>query len=431
MILGKVQTYLAQNGERLNEKAKSRTKQPVTGKKTKKPVDTTSLAQTHEEATTLRDAADGLGVYVGSAMKYKNMLADEEVEGGQYASKFLEEFDIMTTENWCKPAQMLKSTDDTLDTWYAKFDGCHYMNDWAIENQIAHRGHALVWPSPGKYPSWFEDNYYDADGAYADEVEAWMIDWIITVMNEMGELYAWDVMNEAVHNSKAESDTITDYLKETPFLAVDDFICTAFKTAKTVADENGWNTLMFYNEYDFESAAEDSAFYTKSQNTYHLMKYLVDNDCGIDGVGYQTHIDIGYSDDDIQGIKDSFDMYADLGLYTQFTEIDVRCGKGNTNSKYTAICELEEGDDWTDEMLTAQGNVYRKLANACIFKSNCLSFETWGYVDGDYSFLSDPYNGFMFEEDYSKKKAYTQVFNKFTNANRENNEVVKRLAGEI
>ena len=322
MILKKVQTYLAQNGDRLKEKENSRSKKPITGKKLsqkeKAKKNGLELAQTNasEEATTLKDAADGLGIYVGAAMKYKNMLADEDVDGGQYASKFLEEFDIMTTENWCKPAQMLKSTDDTLDTWYSKFDGCHYMNDWAVENEIAHRGHALVWPSPGKYPDWFEDGYYDEGGAYADEVEEWMIDWIITVMNEMGELYAWDVMNEAVHNSAAESDTITDYLKDTPFKVIDDFICTAFQTARTVNDENGWNTLLFYNEYDFESAAEDSAFYTKSQNTYHLMNYLVENDCGIDGVGYQTHIDIGYSDDDIQGIKDSFDMYADLGLYT-------------------------------------------------------------------------------------------------------------------
>ena len=72
------------------------------------------------------------------------MLADEDVEGSQYASKFIEEFDIMATENWCKPAQMLNSTDQTLDTWYNKYDGCHYMNDWAIEKEMAYRSHALV-----------------------------------------------------------------------------------------------------------------------------------------------------------------------------------------------------------------------------------------------------------------------------------------------
>jgi len=32
-------------------------------------------------------------------------------------------------------------------------------------------------------------------------IEDHMIDWIIEVMNEMGELYAWDVVNEAIHNA--------------------------------------------------------------------------------------------------------------------------------------------------------------------------------------------------------------------------------------
>jgi len=36
------------------------------------------------------------------------------------------------------------------------------------------------------------------------------------------------------------------------------------------------------------------------------MEDLVTRDCGIDGVGFQTHLDIGYSDDDIEGINDNF-----------------------------------------------------------------------------------------------------------------------------
>jgi GH35 family endo-1,4-beta-xylanase len=290
MILDKVQTYLAQNGERLDARNAARTKQPVTGFKKSKQTNH-SLAQVRADGTTLKDAADGLGVYIGSAMKYKNMLADEDEEEPLYASTFVSEFDIATVENWCKPAQMLKSTDDTLENSYAKYDGCHYMNDWMIENDIAHRGHALVWPAPGKYPDWFEALTDD------DAIEEHMINWIIEVMNEMGELYAWDVVNEVIHNSTYE-------YKDTVFKNIDDFVCSAFKTAKTVADENGWDTLMFYNEYDFESMVGE--FAGKSDAVYDLMEDLVTRDCGIDGVGFQTHLDIGYSDDDIQGIADNF-----------------------------------------------------------------------------------------------------------------------------
>lgn len=79
------------------------------------------------------------------------------------------------------------------------------------------------------------------------------------------------------------------------------------------------------------------------------MEELIEGDCGVDGVGFQTHIDIAYSDDDMTGIKDNFSRLADLGLYVQLTEIDVRCGKGETNSKYTE-CPIEEGEEWTNDM---------------------------------------------------------------------------------
>lgn len=194
------------------------------------------------------DAADGLGIYIGAAMKWKNVQADEEEENPLYLSTFLQEYDIATVENWCKPAQMLKSTDDTLENWYANYSGCTYMNDWMVENGIAHRGHALFWPSPGKYPDWFEELPTSTEEE-KQLIEDHMIDWIIEVMNEMGELYAWDVVNEAIHNASPYG------YKDTVFQDIDDIVCTAFKTAKTVADENGWDTLMFYNEYDFESMA--------------------------------------------------------------------------------------------------------------------------------------------------------------------------------
>lgn len=331
----------------------------------------------------MKDAADGLGLYVGAAMKYKNILADEDEENPLYKSTFAEHFDISTVENWCKPGQILKVDEDCESLadcdWYVKYDACHYMNDWFIENDIAHRGHALVWPAPGKYPDWFEALPHTEEADY-ELIEEHMIEYIIQVMNEMGELYAWDVVNEVVSNSSPYG------YKDTVFKNIPDFVCTAFKTAKTVATDNGWDTLMFYNEYDFESMAEGSNFQGKSDAVYDLMEDLASRGCGVDGVGFQTHLDIGYSDDDIQGIADNFERYADIGLYVQLTEIDVRCGKNKDTYSY---CDLEEGDEWTSDMLNAQAAIYRKLMNKCIYKTNCLSYEAWGYTD-KYSFLSSP-----------------------------------------
>lgn len=366
-----------------------------------------------EDGETLKDAADGLGIYIGAAMKWKNFLADED---GQYSEVAAREFDLTTPENFCKPKMMLKSTDDTLENSYVYYDGCHYLNDWAIEHDMAFRGHALVWPAPGKYPDWFEEITDN------EALENWMIDYIIEVMNEMGDMYAWDVVNEVISNSDSE------YIKTSVLSGIDDMVCTAFSTAKAVANENGWDTLMFYNDYDFESMYGD--FATKSDKVYTLMQELVENDCGVDGVGFQTHIDIGYSDENIDGIQDNFDRYADMGLYVQYTEIDVRCGKGPNNAKYTE-CPLEDEDDeWTSDMLVTQGNIYRKLLNSCVYSPNCLSFETWGYTD-KYCFLSDPQKGMPFDDEYNKKKAYTQLLNKLNNTPRTANAVEARNAGDL
>lgn len=271
-------------------------------------------------------------------MKYKNFLTDESEGNTEYKDVFLQEFDIITAENYCKPKQIIKSTDDTIENSYINYDGCHYINDWAVENNIAHKGHALTWPSPSKYPDWYEEI------TDADVLEAHTIDYIIEVMNEMGELYAWDVVNEAISNSDAV------YLKDNVLTPVDDYVCLAFTTARAVREANGWDTILFYNEYDFESDQGD--FTVKSDKVLELMTDMVDRDCGVDAVGFQTHIDLSYSDENIQGIKNNFDAYADLGLYVQISEIDVRCGKGETNSKYTE-CAVEEGEEWTNDMYTA------------------------------------------------------------------------------
>lgn len=78
------------------------------------------------------------------------------------------------------------------------------------------------------------------------------------------------------------------------------------------------------------------------------MSSLVEGGCGANGVGFQTHIDIGYSDDNIQGIQDNIARLGYLGLLVHLTEIDVRCGKGG--NKYSE-CSIVEGEEWTDEML--------------------------------------------------------------------------------
>ena len=52
---------------------------------------------------------------------------------------------------------------------------------------------------------------------------------------------------------------------------------------------------MFYNDDMISSMV--GKYKRKSDETYKLMKFLVDNKCGIDGVGFESHVDINFANE--------------------------------------------------------------------------------------------------------------------------------------
>jgi len=80
---------------------------------------------------------------------------------------------------------------------------------------------------------------------------------------------AWDVVNEAI-------DDGSGYIRESPWSKVPDFVCKAFKAARSANPYVG----RFYNDYGFTYDAKKSAKILK------LVKDLQDRDCGITGVGF-------------------------------------------------------------------------------------------------------------------------------------------------
>jgi endo-1,4-beta-xylanase len=121
----------------------------------------------------------------------------------------------------------------------------------------------------------------------------------------------WDVVNEAI------DDNTNNFIKESPWKHVDDFVCKAFKAAKSAAPTVG----RFYNDYNI--LANSGWEKKKSNNVYKLVKDLHDRDCGITGVGLQAHIDTKFNEWD--GVKANMKRYQDLGLDIHITELDVKC----------------------------------------------------------------------------------------------------------
>jgi len=220
----------------------------------------------------------------------------------------------MTPENACKMKQIAKSYTDF------DFTPCVEAVNWARNNSMQIRAHNLIWSAPTHSPSFVETE------TNATKLEAFMESYIQQAMAAVGDYpFVWDVVNEAVSNGYS---TTSNIIKTSPWTIIDDHVCKAFQYAKKYKSTN---QKLFYNDYKFE--ANTGNWKAKSDRVYSLVKDLVDRDCGIDGVGFQTHIDITY--DSFSGIKSNVARYAEIGIEVHFTEIDVRC------SQFSNIpCEL-------------------------------------------------------------------------------------------
>lgn len=92
-----------------------------------------------------------------------------------------------------------------------------------------------------------------------------------------GEVYAWDVVNEAIDSDGSRKTILLEKLGE-------DYVADAFR----VAHEADPNALLFYNDYSAEAAGGLQK--AKSDRVHELVKKLVADGVAIHGVGLQMHL---------------------------------------------------------------------------------------------------------------------------------------------
>ncbi|MFW6288087.1 MAG: endo-1,4-beta-xylanase [bacterium] len=217
-------------------------------------------------------------------------------------------FNSLTAENAMKP--------DGLQRGEGRFNfkTANELVDFAEDNDKMVRGHTLVWHS--QTPDWF---WKDEDGNRIDEKDNIsekdrqllidrMEDHIERVVSEYkGQIYAWDVVNEAISDSSS-----VVYRQDSPWYRIlgKEFIKIAFEKAHEVDPE----AKLFYNDY---GAANPN----KRNRIIELLEYLLENDVPIDGMGIQSHWDV--DSPSIEDIEKAIQMYADLGLEIHITELDI------------------------------------------------------------------------------------------------------------
>lgn len=265
--------------------------------------------------------------------------------------------------------------------------------EFAEQNNIPVRGHTLVWHN--QTPDWFFRENYSQDSSTpwaSKEVMLQRLENYIKNVIELIEftyptvdIYAWDVVNEAVdpNTSTGMRNPGSNYTTSGNSLWMqtvgEDFIEKAFEYARKYAP-NGCK--LFYNDYN---EYEDR----KSNFIYDILVDLKSKNL-VDGMGMQSHWTMDYPN--LSMFESAVRKYNSLGIEIHLTELDMKQPNNDTYS------------------LNQQAIRYKSLINKVVdLKNEGMNITNvifWGVTDrtswlGGYPLL--------FDTDYKAKPAYYSV----------------------
>lgn len=312
----------------------------------------------------LKELANNQNLLIGACVE-PHYLEEEA-----YAATLSKYFNVLTPENRMKWSFIHPGKDV-----YA-FEEADIIVDFAMENGMKVRGHALLWHIQN--PDWLLETEWTRD-----ELLEIMEDHIKTVVGHYkGQVYAWDVVNEAIDNN-AWRETIW-YKTIGP-----EYIEYALRFAR----EADPDALLFINDYMVEEENLKSDFY------YNMAVDLIEKGAPLDGVGLQFHIDMDTPFDN-KSVYSNIKRFADLGLLIDFTEIDVRMSGTPTDAKSRQ-----------------QREIYESLMDMAVSMDGISSYTLWGFTD-KYSwipgFFTDQGYGLIFDEEYNPKEAFYGIGNSLT-----------------
>ncbi|MEZ9370996.1 endo-1,4-beta-xylanase [Shewanella sp. 10N.286.51.B2] len=317
--------------------------------------------------TNLVEAANKANKRIGTALSH-GVLSNNETD---YIDIVKKEFNYVTPENIGKWGSIQNTSSDVWD-----YDALDSMIDFVEENDIAFKGHALVWHRQA--PSFVNGDVTAEDltiliNAHIDA----------TAARYSGQIYAWDVANEVMGDDANYRDSVF-------FEKLDkNYIADAFTRAHDAAPE----AKLFYNDYSIDNIN------AKSDAVFTMVTELINAEVPIHGVGFQMHLDASNAPS-TQQMTDNLQRFADLDLDVNISEIDVRL---------SAL-------PWDQvTKLAIQQQVYHRAVNACMNVDRCDAVTVWGFTD-KYSWIDGefgPDDPLLYTADYQRKPAYFAIADAF------------------
>ncbi len=233
---------------------------------------------------------------IGVAINMANIISTD------HAVLIKQMYNSITAENDMKPA--LVQPQEGVWNW-ANADN---IARFARMNQIPLRGHTLIWHN--QTPRWM---FYDDKGDLVSKEVLFerMRTHIHTVMTRYrGQIYAWDVVNEAISDDPNAKHPYRESLYY-QICGSDEFIRKAFEFAR----EADPNALLFYNDYN-----ETTPY--KRDRIYNMVREMKADGGPIDGIGMQGHYNL-YVPRETE-FRVALELYSSLVSHIHITELDVR-----------------------------------------------------------------------------------------------------------
>jgi endo-1,4-beta-xylanase len=327
-----------------------------------------AICGTPVAAQSLRDLAAQRGIHIGSA-------ADPSYfsEAG-YSDTLGREFNQLEPENDMKFGPIHPGP-----TTY-NFVRADALVAYAQAHNMAVRGHTLVWYQQN--PAWLTNGGYTSS-----QLSQILQDHINTVVGRYaGQVYAWDVVNEAFNDDGTIRSTIWS---DSPGIGLSGtaYIEQALRWAHA-ADPKA---LLFYNDYS------NAGISAKSDAIYKMAQDFLARGVPLHGIGLQMHLT--NTNTDLTGIEPNIKRLTDLGLQVQYTELDVRL-------------PVDSSGNATAAMLATQAQIYGSAVSICLMYPLCTAVQTWEFSDA-HSWIPGTYPGFgaalEFDAKYQPKPAYTAM----------------------
>ncbi len=326
-------------------------------------------------AQTLREAADNAGVLLGAAVR------PAQLSEAAYASTLAREFNMVEAEDAMK-WRTLRPDPDTYD--FQQGDG---VVRFAQVHHMKVRGHCLVWGRDN--PDWLARGHFTIR-----RLSRLLHEHITRVMKHYkGQVFAWDVVNEALEENGAVRDSIW---YNQPGIGFSENGTSYIEQVFRWAHKADPHALLFYNE------AEGEGLSRKADAIYAMVKDFKRRGVPIDGVGLQMHVPT--LDVDIPAtaanISANIARLTALGLQVHVTELDVSVPVDSNG--------LARPSD-----LTRQSDLYRGIVRACLNNPGCTAIQTWGFTD-KYSWIGSHSRGargqaLLFDRAYQPKATYHAV----------------------